>query len=263
MDHGIRVVVLHWKAHGVADRVEELRLCGFDAGQVEVRGPRDLEPLAENPPDAVVIDLDRLPSQGRDLGTLLRRRAATRNVVLVFAGGKPADYQKVFKVLPDTTCTRWGQLAGALERAVADPPVSPIVPGAMAGYSGTPLPKKLGIRADAAVALLAAPGGFVDLLEPLPPGVRLRRRAQGRVDVVMLFARSRSEMRRRFDPAVRAMADGGRLWIAWPKKSSGVVSDLNQADVRAYGLDRGLVDYKIAAIDATWSGLCFARRSTR
>jgi hypothetical protein len=76
----------------------------------------------------------------------------------------------------------------------------------------------------------------------------------------MLFARSCADMVRRFPAAERAMAEGGGMWIAWPKKSSGVVTDLTQNDVRRYGLDSGLVDYKIAAIDETWSGLIFARR---
>jgi hypothetical protein len=76
----------------------------------------------------------------------------------------------------------------------------------------------------------------------------------------MLFAKSHAEMRRRFAAAERALAEGGGMWIAWPKKSSGVATDLTQNDVRRYGLDAGLVDYKIAAIDETWSGLLFARR---
>ena len=76
----------------------------------------------------------------------------------------------------------------------------------------------------------------------------------------MLFVRSLAELRRRFPVAGRALVERGRLWIAWPKKASGVETDLTQGYVRKTGLDSGLVDFKICAIDATWSGLCFTRR---
>jgi hypothetical protein len=130
----------------------------------------------------------------------------------------------------------------------------------MAGYSGTPLPKKLGIRAGAAVALIDAPEGFAATLGELPEGVTLRRAARGPAQVVVLFARSRAGLGRRFPAAARATADPGALWLAWPKKASGLQSDLGEIEVRAFGLAAGWVDYKICAVDATWSGLCFSRR---
>ena len=85
----------------------------------------------------------------------------------------------------------------------------------------------------------------------------------GYFDVGLLFARSKANLARRFPPAARAMGHPGALWILWPKKASGVVTDLGENAVRDFGLTAGLVDFKIAAIDATWSGLCFARRTTR
>ncbi len=128
------------------------------------------------------------------------------------------------------------------------------------GYSGTPLPKKLGIKAGSAVALLGAPADFESTLGGVPEGVRFKKQARGKADVILLFARSRTELRRRFPSAANAVAETGRLWMCWPKKASGVATDLTQDAVRGQGLDNGFVDYKIAAIDATWSGLCFARR---
>jgi hypothetical protein len=130
----------------------------------------------------------------------------------------------------------------------------------MDSYAGTPLPRKLGIRAGATVALLGAPPGFERTLGPLPGGASLRRDARRPAAVVLLFAASSAALARRFPTVARAVADGGRLWIAWPKRASGAATDLTQAGVRAFGLERGFVDYKISAIDATWSGLCFARR---
>lgn len=135
--------------------------------------------------------------------------------------------------------------------------LTPAAP-APAGYSGTPLPKKLGVRAGSRVVLLGAPEGFRDALGELPAGARLAARGAG--DVAVLFARSRSDLERRLPAAERAMGAGGRLWIAWPKQASGVATDLREGAVREAGLAAGLVDYKVAAIDATWAGLCFARR---
>jgi hypothetical protein len=128
-----------------------------------------------------------------------------------------------------------------------------------AGYSGTPLPRKLGIKAGYRVALIGAPPGFEKTLGPLPDGAVARRGARGTAPVVLLFAPSARDLARRFPGAVGALGERGALWIIWPKKASGVSSDLDGNRVREFGLSAGLVDYKVAAIDATWSGLCFAR----
>ena len=130
----------------------------------------------------------------------------------------------------------------------------------MDGYSGTLLPKKLGVKDGSVVALLGAPADFEDTLGDLPSGVEIRREAFGQADVVLLFANSQAGLMERFPAATDVLAHGGRLWILWPKKASRVATDVGERDVRAYGLARGFVDFKISAIDATWSGLCFARR---
>jgi hypothetical protein len=127
-------------------------------------------------------------------------------------------------------------------------------------YSGTPLARKLGITDGALVALLDAPESFPALLEPLPAGVELRRRARGPVDVVVLFAASRARLRRRFGTAVGAIAADGGLWVAWPKKAAAVATDLDFEFVQRLGLDAGLVDNKVAAIDATWTSVRFVVR---
>jgi hypothetical protein len=135
-----------------------------------------------------------------------------------------------------------------------------MVSGGGAGYSGTPLPSKLGIKPDARVALLSAPEGFDARLGALPPGVTLRRRAQGPVDVIVAFFVDRSALERRL-PALRAALDpAGGLWLAWPKRSSGVSTDLGDGVVRELGLAAGLVDNKVCAIDKLWSGQRFVYR---
>jgi len=132
----------------------------------------------------------------------------------------------------------------------------------MNGYSGTPLPKKLGIGPGATVLLLGAPKGFETALGALPDGARTTRRARSG-GVLLLFVASRAALGERFPSALAALAPRGRLWICWPKKASGVATDVTERVVRAFGLERGLVDFKICAVDATWSGLCFVRRAAK
>jgi hypothetical protein len=128
-----------------------------------------------------------------------------------------------------------------------------------AGYSGTPLPAKLGIAAGTRVLLDGAPPGLP--LEPLPAGVTPHRRP-GRepYDVVLLFAPGAARLHARWPALAARLTTAGRLWVCWPKKSSGVPTDLTEDVVRGFGLARGLVDVKVCAVDATWSGLAFVRR---
>lgn len=130
----------------------------------------------------------------------------------------------------------------------------------MAGYSGTPLAKKLGIKSGARVALLHAPDDFEHVLAPLPDDVIVRRSARGPVDVILLFVTRHAELARRFPRLMTALVNDGGLWVAWPKRASRVVTDLHFDPVQRIGLDAGLVDNKVCAIDDTWSGLRFVRR---
>ena len=124
-----------------------------------------------------------------------------------------------------------------------------------AGYSGTPLAKKLGIASGATVALLGEPDGFRVLLEPIPDDVEFRTSLRGHADVVVLFTTKRAEFERRIDAAGRAVFPAGGLWIAWPKRASKVPTDMTEDVVREVALPLGLVDNKVCAIDDVWSGL--------
>jgi hypothetical protein len=125
----------------------------------------------------------------------------------------------------------------------------------VAGYSGTTLAKKLGIKADERVALTDEPDTFRALLAPLPPGVEFRTSLRWRANVVVLFARSRRAFERRIGSAGRAVFPDGGIWVAWPKRASGVSTDMTEDVVRDVVLPMGLVDNKVCAIDATWSAL--------
>ena len=128
-----------------------------------------------------------------------------------------------------------------------------------AGYSGTPLVKKLGIKPDSILTLLGEPADFLQTLGPLPPNVRIRKTAIGDRDLTVWFPRNLSELKRRIKSIADKVKEGG-LWISWPKKSSGIETDLTQEAIRRLALDQGIVDHKICAIDESYSGLRFARR---
>jgi hypothetical protein len=125
------------------------------------------------------------------------------------------------------------------------------------GYSGTPLVAKLGIKPDARLGLIGAPQDFDDTLGELPRGVDVRRRLGGRArfDVIVAFHTRRSELERRLPALAAALDPAGGLWLAWPKRASGVATDVTEDVVRGLGLSAGLVDNKVCAIDAVWSGL--------
>jgi hypothetical protein len=124
-----------------------------------------------------------------------------------------------------------------------------------AGYSGTPLVRKLGIKPGARLGLIGAPEGFDVVLGELPADVLVRRQARGPLDVIVAFCPSRVSLHRRLAGCRRALDPGGGLWIAWPKRASGVATDVDEKLVRELGLGAGLVDNKVCAIDEVWSGL--------
>lgn len=130
----------------------------------------------------------------------------------------------------------------------------------MAGYSSTPLAKKLGIKEESRIALVNAPKDFHSYLGELPDRVEFVKRAAKTLDIVLFFVVTERALARDFAKLAGKLALNGMIWIAWPKKSSGVTTDLSFERVQRIGLDAGLVDVKICAIDETWSGLKFVYR---
>jgi hypothetical protein len=257
---GERVQLIHWNADEARERAQRLRAIGYEVDHKISGGPAFLREMGKNAPSAVAIDLARLPSQGRDIALLIRKTKATRDLPLVFIGGVPEKVARIKEFLPDAVYTSWEGIGEALAGAIANPPIDPVTPESQfAAYAGKALSEKLGIGADSVVGLLSAPPDFGETLGDLPEGAQLRERAIGECNLFLWFVRSRAEL----GEGVRQMvglAEHGPVWIAWPKKASRMATDLTQQQVREVGLDAGLVDYKICAIDRTWSGLLFTRR---
>jgi hypothetical protein len=217
------------------------------------KGPPELKAFAEDPPDAVVIDLDRRPSEGLVIGIQLRRQAATRHTPQVFAGGETENVDRVRAILTDARYSDWDGIATQLRTAIERPPNDPVVPDAMAPYAGASLEQKLGLEGSATVRLIEAPDEFAEK-------VATARQTDGPAELVILFVRSPDELEERLAGATEAVADRGSLWVAWPKGGKGSRGALTQLVVRERGLAAGWVDYKIASIDDTWSALRFRRR---
>ena len=257
-----RAQLIHWSEREGAARAEALRSAGHDVRFDPIGvSPELFRRIKADPPDVFVIDLSRSPTSGRDVAIGIREAKTTRLVPIVFVDGDPAKVERIRRLLPDATYTSWSRIRGSLRSALSRRVTDPVVlEHRLAGYSGTPLPKKLGVKPDMVVALVGAPDGFEDAIGPLPEGASVTRSTRGRCDLALLFVRTRHDYLKRFDGA--AKRSGGELWVCWPKKASGLQTDLGEQIVRTTGLDRGFVDYKIAAIDETWSGLRFTRRKT-
>jgi hypothetical protein len=253
--------LIHWNAEEAKPRASILRRSGFRTTHLLPKGAPSLKVIADEPSSVVVIDLSRLPSQGRDIAILLRRNGKTRGIPLIFAGGDVDKVAGIKKHLPDATYSTWNAIGPALKRALKAKRKDLVVPkSSLAGYSGTPLPRKLGIRPGSTIALIDAPEGFDKRLGRVPKNVTLVGNLRGKQELTLWFTTSRSDYQSRIRN-IAALTE--RMWVIWPKKSSGVATDLSEQRVRNVGLAIGLVDYKVCAVDSTWSGLLFTHRKAK
>jgi CheY-like chemotaxis protein len=219
--------------------------------------------LKAAPPGAIVIDLERAPATGRDLGLYLRVQSATRRCTLLFLDGKPEKVAEIRELLPDACYSTGGTLVEDLEHGLQNQPARPVVPASVfAGYSGRPLPAKLGLKPGMMVALIDAPDEFEALLRPLPENVQLARGGCTSPDLTLWFTTSVDALTADL-PNRLQQARPGNIWIIWPKRSSAQGSDLTQALVRKAGLEANWVDFKVCAVDQTWTALCFTARKEK
>jgi hypothetical protein len=258
-----RIRLVHWKQEEVVERAARLEADGYE---VDGRVPGTsigVKELRADPPTAFVIDLSRLPSHGREVAYAVRQSKALRSLPIVFVDGAEEKVARIRDALPDATFTNWEEIAAALRRAIEHPPGDPVVPRSDSGPgSGRPLAQKLGIKAGMTIVLLDAPAGIESTLAPLPPDVTLRSGNRGRREMTLWFVAARNLFERRLERVVKVVGEG-TLWMAWPKRTSGVETDLDEDAIREVALPAGLVDTKVCAIDDTWSGLRLTRRRGR
>jgi CheY-like chemotaxis protein len=249
--------LIHWNEDEGLERQQQLEALGFDAAFDFGDGVFAMRLVRSNPPDAVVIDLSRMPSHGREVAHTLRSAKGTRHLPIVFVDGEPDKVERTRQLLPDAAYTTWGRIKTALPRAIAKPPTNPVVPDHNAAW-GKPTVEKLGAKPGFTIAVLASPKGFANSLKPWPAKVTFTARPDPTVDLFLCFARSARELHAHL--LALNVADRQTAWLLWPKKASGVKSDLDGNVVRTTGLAAGWVDFKVCSVDDTWSALAFKRR---
>jgi hypothetical protein len=262
------VRLICWNEADAAARARILRGAGYhviadppeNAGGM-VRYFRELSP------DAVVIDLDRLPSHGRELGLSLRASKSTSHLRLVFAGGVPAKIDLVRIAIPDAIFTSWdNDPAAAIERAIAQSEPPRLASRELPKPSGPgSLERKLDIKPQTRFVIVSANRGgdawLDEVLTSVPEGALRQLRIDAATTLALFPVASRRDLMRAFEQARSSLPPKASLWIVHPKQTSPLAADFNQDDVREAGLAHGFVDYKVCAVDKDWSALKFARRA--
>lgn len=258
-----RLLVVHWKPDEAVEGIALLEKAGHSVEVYATQGGVGLAEFRESPPEALVISLERLPSHGREVARWFRSTKATATVPIVFVGGAEDKVKATRSFLPDAVFSAWRGVRGAVKQALDMPQVAQPI----AACSTKPLWQKLEMREGDAVLQLGGPKDLRPILgEGLPGGISILRRtaaapqAPKGTDLVLLFAMGMQDLEQWFDLAADATPAKRPLWLCWPKKTSGLATDLTQAGVMTYAKQRGWTDTKICRVDETWSGHMFRRK---
>jgi hypothetical protein len=247
---------LVWLVHpgaGESKRSAELIALSYRVVGGPWNSPEIIRKKAELP-CAVIIDLSRSPSAGRDIAVAMRSHSTLVNVPFILVEGATDKIAAVKKLLPDAIATTWPRIRTALASARAHPPSGGRKLSVFAAYEDKPLAEKLGIKPHAIVASVSAPSGFRAILGALPDGAKIQNAAPTR-DLTLWFVHSTEELANRL-VEMKPHAASGRLWIIWRKGEE----SLNQNIIRKTALDSGLVDFRISRINDEWAGLRFTIR---
>jgi hypothetical protein len=215
--------------------------------------------LARLSPSVLVLDLDKVPSRSREVVIAIRTSKAARHIPILFAGGVPDKIDRLRTEFPDIKFAPWPEAQHAIAALLQNPPATPPkIPER--DYSATSLSKKLGIREDMRIALLAAPDGFEEILGDLPPKTTLTPRITTVTNLALCFIRSLDDLAATLEILTLRLPRPASAWIIYPKRSGRHRADFNENHVRDQALTAGLVDYKVCSVDADWSALKFAHR---
>lgn len=254
-----------WKEADAAYHAPELRRAGYRVIADPLANPGGaVRYFRELSPDAVVIDLDRLPSHGRELGMSLRASKSTCHLPLIFAGGIAEKIDPMRAAIPGAIFTAWSDVAAAVKQAMAQPAVPRLNPRELSKPAGSgTLERKLDIKPRTVFAIMALNGGaswLDELLISIPDGAVAQRRIDRSTTLALLVVDARRDLTKAFALANTSLPAGASFWIVHPKQTSPLAADFNQDTVRETGISQGFVDYKVCAIDKDWSALKFARQ---
>jgi len=215
--------------------------------------------LARLNPAVLVLDLDKLPSNSREIALVLRSSKSARHIPVLFAGGAPEKTVRIRTEYPEGIFAEWPEVPQALAKLLRQPPPTPSVLPPR-DFSTTPLLKKLGIQADMQIACIAAPDAFEELLGDLPENAIVTTGITPKTALALCFVRSLDDLAATLDLLTLRLPKQVSVWIIHPKRAGRYRVDFNQNHVRDRALEVGLVDYKVCSIDADWSALKFAWR---
>jgi CheY-like chemotaxis protein len=254
-----RVRIIHWKPAESGPLVEACQSAGFqvDYDAEAPSGPAISRGIRVNPPDAVVIDLSRQPSHGREVAVWLRGMKLTRHIPIVFVNGEAEKVEKIRATLPDATFSTTAKVRAAVTSACRNAPAAPVQPPPMMErYKAKTAAEKLGIKAASSAGVIDAPRDYLSVLGKLPDDAVILEDPESVQAVTLWFVDDPAVLHARLG-GMRAIAARTKLWILWRKGSD---NGLTQNFIREAALDRGLVDYKICSVDGRWSGILFARK---
>jgi CheY-like chemotaxis protein len=255
MAQTMRIRLLHWNAAEASPTEDILRCAGFQVDFDPAFTSALMRKWREDPPSAFVIDLSRLPAQGREIAIALRQSPKTRHVPIVFCEGAPDKVKLTRDLLPDATYCRLGELVEALKNT--HPVQGPVKPaGMMNRYGSRTAAQKLGITEGGTVTVVDPPRNVARVIGELPAQAEFVEQ-EGAVTLCFVHSADglRADMSR-----VRGLATKSKLWFLWRKKTATDHNGVTERLIRETGIDLGLVDYKICSVDSTWSAMLFARR---
>lgn len=255
-----RVRLIHWNALEAAAYRKLLDKSGLTLEYADELAPELMRSLKTNPPDALVIDLSRIPAHGREVAVAIRGSKATRQIPIVFCDGNKEKVESIRKQIPDAEYTVSSKLVAAIRRAMKPRRGSPIVPPQMMDRgAGRSEAQKLGIEAGSRLGLFALPKRAPGVLSQLPPDVELAEDNLDNCAVTLCFSEDIPGLQAAL-AEVRRIAGTTKPWVLWPKQASGKGGELTQQFIREQASELGLVDYKICSVDSVWSGMLFAIR---
>jgi hypothetical protein len=253
------VWLVHTDETAGAAYAEELAELGYRAEWRRWSSP-EIARAKVDPPAAVLIDLSRTPSVGRDVAIAMRSHRALLAVPFVLIGGAPGVVANLKKFLPDAVLSDRQRIKSSLAGVLKRQPRGARLLSVFAAYESAPLAKKLGIKAGSIVAVRDAPPGLQAKLGELPAGAKLIAQGKAPYDLTMWFVHSHAVLVGEMS-AMQQHASAGGLWILWNKNASSEGDiRVTQLTVRKAGLDAGLVDFKITRVDDDWAGLRFTVR---
>ena len=237
-----------------------VRQAGFEAEfEPDPNGAVVARAIKSSLPDAILIDLSRLPSQGREMAVWLRNQKKTREIPIVFFGGETEKVDRIKSVIPDAGYATETTVGRLLKKACARRAANPVVPpSAMERFAAKSAAQKLGIIAASTVAVMDAPRDYALVLGAMPADVEFFEDPPEARDVTLWFIRDAEAMLSALRQ-MRAIAAKTKLWILWPK---GQTNRFREGSIREMGIENGLVDYKICSVNEQWSGILFARKKT-